>query len=346
MSRDIMLLPATQAHITAIVNLWKAQDLRHYALDPALHTPRLPEAMRAFVHNQIQSGEAAFVALDSEQYVRGYVAPARWDLSATSVLHAFLTPRNGITQAFILPDPREKDAEEVGRTLLNFLSMWWREQQTTGDLLRWPTSDSWLDPLLKAQGFLLDSHCAIRPMTPLEATSYHTPNVTIRLAVQDDEEQLMELFLAEMAIHAETVACSRISDVALKGFQSKLQQLWTRADQEEQLFILVAEQRDGEVVGMAENVLISVASDEAPGFTPPGSYGCLDNVSVKREFQGQGIGRLLVDTALSIFLQKYPGLNKAILWYNPDNPSASRFWPRLGFHDLWTTYQRLRPVVE
>jgi GNAT superfamily N-acetyltransferase len=259
-------------------------------------------------------------------------------------LHAFLSPRNGITQALILPGPSERDAEEVGRTLLDFLSAWWREQQTTGDLLRWPTSDSWLESLLKEQGFLLDSHCAIRPMAPLEATEYRTPNVIIRPARPNDEEQLMELFLAEMAIHAEMVACSRISDVALKGFQSKLQQLWKQADQEERLFILVAEHRDDGIVGMAENVLISVASDEAPGFTPPGSYGCLDNVSVKREFQGHGIGRLLVHTALHIFLQKYPSLNKAILWYNPYNPSAGRFWPRLGFHDLWTTYQRLRPV--
>ncbi len=95
---------------------------------------------------------------------------------------------------------------------------------------------------------------------------------------------------------------------------------------------------------MAENVLISVAAEEAPGFTAPGLYGCLDNVSVRPEVQGQGIGRQLVDTACNTFLQKHPHLSEAILWYNPDNPTAGRFWPRLGFHDIWTTYQRIHPV--
>ncbi|HTK11219.1 MAG TPA: GNAT family N-acetyltransferase [Ktedonobacteraceae bacterium] len=343
MHAHIALFPASEDDLSAIVALWQAQDRRHYAQDPLLYPPRSAEQIEQIVRGQRQHEQSAFVALDDRQRVRAYIAPACWNLAPTSVLHAFLTPCNGIAEAFVLPDPDDADVAFVVSAVCHFLSTWWRERKTTGDLLRWPACDRWLEPFLLAQGFLLDSVCAIRSPVPLEQPVHSLREaVTIRLAVPADEEQLLALFLAEMEVHANTVPCSRVSEVAMRGFAHKLQQYWQEGqEQGGDLFILVAEHPLEGVVGMAENVLITVEWDEAPGFTPPGRYGCLDNVSVRPGLQGLGIGRLLVDAALTLFRQRDAQMRAVVLWYNPDNPRASRFWPHLGFHDLWMTYQRL-----
>ncbi len=219
---------ATQAQLAEIVDLWRRQDLRHYELDGLLRMPRSSEQIREFVQNQIHNGQRSFVALDGQQRIQAYVVPAIWELSETSVLHAFLTPRNGITEALVLPDPEKAGTAEVVRSLLNFLSGWWDEQKTTGELFRWPSSERWLEPFLKEQKFLLDSYCAIRSITPFEQSRQHTAEIIIRQAQPDDEEALLELFYSEMAIHAETVVSARISEVALQGFRSKLHRLWRK----------------------------------------------------------------------------------------------------------------------
>jgi GNAT superfamily N-acetyltransferase len=61
---------------------------------------------------------------------------------------------------------------------------------------------------------------------------------------------------------------------------------------------------------------------------------------VREDLQGQGIGRLLVQGIEDILALLQLDLNGYILWFNPDNPKAASFWPRLGFQPLWTTYQR------
>ncbi len=105
--------------------------------------------------------------------------------------------------------------------------------------------------------------------------------------------------------------------------------------------VLVAEQQ-GQVVGMAENTLLDVSADEEPGFTPPGRYACIDNVCVREQVRGQGIGRLLVQAVFEAFAPLQ--LAGYVLWYNPGNPLAAFFWPHLGFVPLWTTYQRLHEI--
>ena len=104
--------------------------------------------------------------------------------------------------------------------------------------------------------------------------------------------------------------------------------------------MLVVEQ-GREIVAMAENTLLEVSRDDEPGFTPPGRYACIDNVSVREELRGQGIGHLLVQAIFAAFAVTSLSLDGYLLWYNPDNPQAGRFWPHLGFVPLWTTYQRL-----
>ncbi len=149
----------------AVVELLHAQELRHAALDPRLHAPRTREELASLLSTLSPNGYGALVARDQQGLVRGAVIPALWELAAESMLLAFLTPRNGITQLLTLPNPQE-DAETVtSALLLAALSHGWRELHTTGDLIRWPSTDPWIARALLAHGFLLDSfmwrNCAI-----------------------------------------------------------------------------------------------------------------------------------------------------------------------------------------
>jgi GNAT superfamily N-acetyltransferase len=68
-------------------------------------------------------------------------------------------------------------------------------------------------------------------------------------------------------------------------------------------------------------------------------------VSVHEGLQGQGIGRLLVQSIEDAVLDMGLDLNGYALWFNPSNKRAARFWSRLHFQPLWTTYQRLHTAT-
>ncbi|MHB8599579.1 MAG: GNAT family N-acetyltransferase [Ktedonobacteraceae bacterium] len=342
---SITITPATMSMLPTIAWLIRLQGIWQHRQDPRLYTPP-PMATVATLTSALTQPRAnatrPLVAVDVQGQLRGYVEPSLWELSAHSPLLAFLTQRNGIARHLIVPTPEEPGASTVMTALLTALAQFWRWESVTADLIRWPSSDAWLAPLLTAHGFRLDSVCALAPVSvPLPVSHADERTQRIRLAHPDDETALVALFTEEVRAHEPVVPSARLRPSALAGFRAKLHHLWSGDPLEDGApLVLVCEDKQ-QVVGMAEVSLLTVNAGDEPGFTPPGCYGCLDNVSVHDGMRGHGIGRQLVQAVCDAFAARSLHLDGYVLWYNPDNVQAARFWPFLGFRPLWTTYQRL-----
>jgi GNAT superfamily N-acetyltransferase len=342
MNQPIRAIVATEQESRAAASLLLAQQARQRALDARLLTARGRAELEETLTAPFDSDDHPLVALDAHGRVRGYVRPSVWQLSLTSILRAFLSLRNGIARTPALPDPSDEDASAVANALLVALTNFWQSQQTTGDLIRWPSADPWLEPVLAEQGFRLDSVCALRSLQPLETGARASlPAFIIRPARPDDEEVLVGLLDEELRYHERYTPFVRSSPIVLDAFRRKLARLWAGASLTEGAPLILVVEQGHQVVAMAENTLLDVSLDDEPGFTPTGRYGCIDNVSVREELRGKGIGRLLVQAIFEAFAATGEPLDGYILWYNPDNPQAGRFWPRMGFVPIWTTYQRL-----
>ena len=337
----MIIAPATSADIPEIIDLMMRQGRRLHLCDPRLYR-RMYRQSEVVVRQGIQSGEPSLVVRDRQGRVRGSATPALWELSKRSTLHAFLTPRNGIARHITLPDPQEEDASGVVETLLTALDAFWRKEETTGELVRWPSHESWLDPILCVRGFVLDSMCALRKaMEPPPYLRSGATSVCIRQACAEDEETLVDLFRDELRVHAACVPCARVSPAAIEGFRQRLRHLWKGVDLEGGVPLVLVAEQEQEVVAMAETSLLLVTPDDEPGWTPPGRYGCIENLCVRERMRGQGIGQHLVHAVYETFAGFPLDLEGWVLWYNPDNRQAAQFWSALGFVPLWTTYQRL-----
>jgi ribosomal protein S18 acetylase RimI-like enzyme len=336
------VVSASQVPLDDLVALVHSQQARLLVRDPRLraaHTSHWIEAVLK-VQQEQQHGTPLAV-LDPQGRVRAYATADLWELSAHSLLHAFLTEKNGIARTLTFPDPADPDAGEIASALLSALGAHWQQTQCTGDLIRWPSHDTdWLQPILKSHSFLEDSICAFRPFdTPPLAP--RASSILIREAHPADEEALVKLFEEELRVHERSLSFARVSPAAIVGFRQKLARFWHGGSLEDGAPRVLVAERQEEIVGMAECTLLHVDPDAEPGFTKPGRYGCLDNVCVAEAARGQGIGTSLTQAALALF-SAMSTINGCLLWYSPGNDLAARFWPRFGFVPLWTTFQRLR----
>ena len=337
----LQVLPCRQEYLSAVVDLILAQQERRLRLDPRLHL-RTRSQIEARLAMWPQRGEPSLVALDASEGVRGYVQPAVWELSAHSALHAFLSARNGVALDLTLPDPADADASAVAEALLAALSQFWQRQHTSGDLIRWPSADIWIAPQLLAQNFRLDSVCAAHPFQPLTGREHPGSSaLVIRPAQPEDEDMVLALFEEELGYHEGYTPFVRRSPLALAAFRRTLSRQWAGQPLAAGGALVLVAELDGQTVAMAEQSLLDLLPDDEPGFTPPGRYGCIDNVCVRESLRGQGIGHLLVHAIEDAFMATCLPLDGYLLWFNPDNPLAGRFWSSMGFVPLWTTYQRL-----
>jgi GNAT superfamily N-acetyltransferase len=255
------------------------------------------------------------------------------------LLHAFVSASNGIARQLTLPLPTEGDAGEVTAALLAALSSHWQLMQTDGDLIRWPSCDtSWIEPALHAQRFQLDSICAyLKEPQPL--TWDHLPSsMRIRGAGPEDEEALAALYREELRFHTTCVPFARVSLRAIQAFGEKLARLWEGGDLESGAPLVLVVEQDGEVIAMAQSALLEMKPDMEPGFTPQGNYAVIDNLCVREDARGKGVGTALAGAVFAACASF--DLSGYLLFYNPANGLAARFWPKIGFGPLWTTYQR------
>jgi len=339
----IIITHLTRAHVPAVIDLIMAQEMRQSRQNASHLAVHSRHQIEVGLTNQYNSDIRPVVALNRYGNVRAYAHPAIWTLTENSTLLSFLTARNGIVQKLTLPDPTDEHADATVNTLFDFLNAFWQKAGTSGDLIRWPSADSWVDPLFTKHGFRLDSICTFHPLQPFFSTRpMPSPLLRIRSAHPEDEKSLISLFEQELRFHERYTPFVHGSPQVQEAFRRKLQRLWHGISLEDDApLVLVAEQAR-EIVAMAEITLLEVGPYDEPGFTPPGHYWCIDNISVREDLQGQGIGRLLMQAIEDILASLQLKLNGYVLWFNPDNPKATQFWSRLGFQPLWTTYQRFR----
>jgi GNAT superfamily N-acetyltransferase len=323
-----------------LVELSLAQHMRLSQLDPRLYAVRSREQSEAMLQREGQRESALYAVCDVHGRLRGYVQPALWRIHERSILLAFLTARNGVAQGLTLPSPEEHDALVIADMLLHRLNDYWQQHATTGDLIQWPSHDTWLEPVLKRHGFLLDSVCALHPLPSTISSGNASAPLITRHARPTDEATLLELFREELQAHEPYTPFVHITPGVLQAFQAKLARLWRGTSLENGAPLILVVECDGEVVAMAECTLLEIQPDDEPGYTPPGRYGCIDNISVHAAMRGLGVGRLLVQAVYAAFAAKHQELDGYMLWYNPDNLPARAFWSRLGYAPLWTTYQR------
>jgi GNAT superfamily N-acetyltransferase len=344
MSTPITITPVTVRELPAVVALMQAQQTRLHVADARLPHVRSYEACMAQLLRHLHDPSEAppLVAYTEEGRVRGYVVPWCWTLPDVSTLHAFLSPRNGMAGCLTLPDPLEEDAQAVTHALLDVLSETWRTLATTGDVIRWPASETWVEQVLSSQWFRLDSVCALAPPFPVSPTRQPLRGISIRAAREQDAEALLSLWYEELVFHEH---CLRLPFVhalpqALAAFPPRIAQCWSNRPLENDTpLVLVAEQHGhtgGQIVGMVVCSLLEVEEPE-PGFTPPGRYLWIESICVQPERRGQGIGRALVQKVAAC--APYP-IDGVLLWYHPENRLAAHFWALHGVVPIFTTYQR------
>lgn len=321
----------------ALLELALAQNARFQAWMPSLLASPTPEDMA----RRFGDAERLVIVEDSAGQVRGAVQPAVWRVDRASILRAFVMGRNGVAQQMILPPSQDADVGAVMKTFLQELGSFWRTQNTEADLLQWPALDTWFVPMLKDYGFQLDSICATRSLDPF----FQTPpalssGLAIRSARPTDEDALVRLFHEELRFHERSSPFVHSSKDVLLAFRGKLGRLWSGRSFEEGAPLITVVACGNDLIAMAESTLIRIDAGDEPGWAPPGRYWCIDNVSVSELFHNLGIGRVLVHAIESMRLILGLDLVGYMLWYNPDNTTAARFWSRRGFLPVWTTYQR------
>src|SRR5258707_7331106 len=311
--------PGKASEQETLLELALAQEARLQAAMPGLLASPTPET----ITTKLREATHLLVVEDAAGQVRGAVQPAVWNVKRGSILRAFVAGCNGVAQQLILPALQESDASAVMKTLLQALEDFWIHEDTDADLLRWPAQDTWFVPLLAERGFLLDSICATRALDPFFATPPVAPTALhFRTAQPEDESALLRLFHEELLFHERATPFVRSSPAVLQAFQQKLERLWQGERFEDGAPLIVVAQQGDTLVAMAESTLLTVSEEDDPGFTPPGRYWCIENVSVLEPFQGQGIGHVLVQMIESIRLTLELDLRGYVLWYNPDNTTA------------------------
>ena len=327
--------------VAGVVGLIAAQEARLVALDDRLCPPHGREQLNILVHleEMLESDrrpEMEPVVVRDGDRVRGYVQPGLWEVAAGSTAACFFPPCTGLAYHMTLPPPDAPDYAVVAEALLDALDERWAVMGTEGEVVGWPSRDGRLAPLLTARGFVPDSVLAVRANTP--SLSLCASELRTRRAHRADEDTLVALYLEEIEFHAERAPFTwRVEDLAV-GFRVALAQAWACASVEDHAPLLVVVERGGEIVGMAETYIEYVKRGRS--YLPPGRYGYLNNVAVREDCRGQGVGRVLVAGALTELAAL--GVDGFYLYYLAANGLAAGFWPRVGFEPLVTRYQRRR----
>jgi len=201
------------------------------------------------------------------------------------------------------------------------------------DMVMWPAADDEAAPRFARFGLEPASAFALRPPGPLTSGR----SATIRPARPEDADAVSALHVEEVAFHEPHTPYVRVVPALEAAFRARLERLWSGAEGAPVIHVLEV---DAAVAGMCES-MVQTVRDEG-GQLSPGRYGYLNSVAVGARWRGQGFGRTLVSAVLAD-LAGYD-IDGYTLWFALGNPLSSRVWPRLGFRQLWISYERREAV--
>ncbi len=301
---------ATSADAAGISRLMAERADLLESRDPRLRLPRSPATVRP-----------GLVAVDPAGAVRAHVVPVASEVAEDDEMLAFAAPRSTTWRDLAFADGEALHAVAVAA----------RRTGTADDVL-WPTADD-AAPFVAAGLGALFAY-ALRPPGPLAPG----PAAVVRRAEPADTDILTALHVEEIAFHEAHGGHIRVVPGLEPAFRARLARLWSGDRPEDGASLLHVLEIDGEVAGMCESMLTVVPDDGTARPLCPGRYGYLNSVSVTAAHRGRGWGRTLTTAVLDTFAAY--DVAGCTLWFSHANPVASRFWPRLGFRPLWTSYER------
>ncbi|HYT11050.1 MAG TPA: GNAT family N-acetyltransferase [Mycobacteriales bacterium] len=309
----MLVRPRTPADEPAVARLLTETAARVEAADPRVRTAR-----------RMLPGGGALVAVDGAGAVRGHVRPVVRQLAADDEARQYA------------PDRSVSWADAAGSAeAIAALAAALRQPGTAGaaaDSALWPSADEVGAAGWVAAGLEPVALYTLRPPEPLPAVP--APGVTVRPATALDVHAVAALHRDAIAFQAEASPYVRVAPAAEAGFRRRL------ADGSTTTHVL---EHAGELLGVAEWWLVTAgaattgAEEGRAAMLPPGRYAYLNSVGIRAGARGRGLGRVLVSAVLRA---AGPGLSGTTLWFAAHNPVASRVWPHLGWHPLWTVWER------
>jgi GNAT superfamily N-acetyltransferase len=211
-------------------------------------------------------------------------------------------------------------------------------------MVTWPSADPWVVPLLAAAGFQAAHILSHRSREPLPASArVSVPGLQVRPARRSDEDALVDLHLANVAHDATYSPFIREVPTQEPALRAKLGRLWAGGGVEAGVPLVLVVDHAGTSVGMAETYLEADPGYGVAGSLPPSRYAYLDQMYVRPEWRGKGVGRLLFEGVARAFAVQ--GVTGYALYFSAFNPLASMFWPHLGFRPVLTLYMRMASEV-
>jgi GNAT superfamily N-acetyltransferase len=332
--------PLADADLPRLAELTVVQETRWHAADARLAGPRDRREIASWLtaHRPELQNEVVVVR-DAGGLARGYMQPTVFEVAADSDLLAYFTARNGTFSRLVLPAPGEVDAGPACAALLDALVSYGRRQQTMADVVAWPSADSWVVPLLAAAGFQAAHTLTHRSLEPQPGSArMAVPGLQARPARRSDEDALVDLHLANVAHDATYSPFIGVVPTLEPALRAKLGRLWAGGGVEDGVPLVLVVDQAGTLVGMAETYLEADPGYGVAGSLPPSRYAYLDQVYVRPEWRGKGVGRLLFEEVARAFVPQ--AVAGYALYFSAYNPLASAFWPHLGFRPVLTIYMR------
>ena len=320
-----------------MVNLISVQRERWTRLDPRL--PQFSPPTSSSIESIQNEGDHKPVvsSVQGDPYCIAF--PQLTKIEADSDALVYFEEVTGSVIELAIRDVESKQAASSIVDIMRQLEDFWLKNGATAAIIYWPTRESVVGHYLESAQFILDSYIAVRfDVDRMDIfDKMPNPEVNIRIARPEDENDILELQLEVVRAHIPHAPFAREIPTATVGIRKRLQAFWSGESVEDGGSLFMLAEIDKAVVGMAECQLH--AFQTAPGaLLSHGRYGLVNTFGVSARFRRKGIGNVL-ERAISRIFEEWD-VDGSYLIYSPYNESASGFWSTRGYDPLWTLYQK------